>query len=735
MENKTKIELHCHTTMSAEKGLIRPADLVRYAYESGYKAVAITDCGNVQAFPEAYRTWKKLWDEYRKKNSIEDDEPVGDEFLKVIYGMEGYLTDEVSALEEGYPEDREYYPILIYAKDEKGIRNLYKIVTASHLQYYDELLLIPRTVLDEYREGLLVGSVCDGGEVYTAVHSGSCTRTDEEYRRDIKRKISYYDFVEVSPFSSGPDERYMYHCYKNGALLVAASDAYYMDEEDKTVWEILTSKNDKQYSDRPRHIMKYEKNPFRCWHAGMPEVLKIIPDAVFYNQSIITDQIGYLSPLRKGRYLPKYPDADEKLAKICREKATELYGKQLPEEVKDRLGRELQGICKKGYAGIFMIWHLLARESEDKGYLVVARGAAASSFVAFLCGITEINPLSQKAGGNNVPFETFFGLDFEKEPDIEMNFAGEIQEYIQNHVSKLPGIGETCYAGTIGTLQEERAKRLIEVYCDKNEMPLPGESDVNHYVKMLAEVKTRDGQHPGGIVVCPDEEIVSFTPLQHPENSNRVITQFEYHSIDHNLLKLIILSVRSLDLLHELQEMTGIPAKEIPMDDDKVLSLLCDPELKELPGIIEFGSEAIRRMIGELRPKSFSDLIKISALAHGTEVWWGNQRELVTQNRIGLQDCISARDDIYLLLLDKGMDRIDAYMIMDSVRRGKGLNDRQRKQMVEVGVPEWYISVCEKIKYLFPKAHCASYTLLAWRLAYYKVYYPDLFEEAMAACS
>lgn len=603
------VELHCHTKMSAGKGLMAPDELVRYAYDKGYNAIAITDCGNVQAFPEAYRTWLSMWNEYEdgcRQIGIEADK---NDFLKVIYGMEGNLLSE----------DGKVYPVLLYAKNDAGIKNLYKIVTASNLEYYDKVPLIPRKYLDEHRDGLIVSE---------------------------------------------------------------------------------------------------------------------LPDELFDNSSLIVDQVEYVSPLREGRFIPEYPNADEELTNICTARVNELFGDNPDFEVRKRLERELNAIKQNGYAGIYMMWRQLVRKSLDEGYPTGIRGAVGSSFVAYLCGITDINPLSKENGGHQIPVEVFQGLNLDKEPYICINFGSNIRDIIQEYVGELPGVGETCHAGTITTVFEKTARRKIEGFYEENGLPMPQEQVMNRLIDRLVGAKTGNSVHPGGIIVCPEgEELVSFTPLTHPYPGKCITTEFDYHDIDNNLLKLDILGHVKYDVLHVLQEKTGVNVQDIPLDDEKVIRLLCDVERKEIQDFPEFGSEYTRTVIKVAKPETFDDLVKISSLSHGTSVWDDNQKELVENGHIVLSDCISSRDDIMLYLMNMTMPKDEAYRIMESVRKGKGLTEEQKQMMKETSVPEWYIRVCEKIRYLFPKSHAVSYTMMAVRLAYYMVYYPDEYNEALSEVS
>lgn len=555
-------------------------ELVKYAYDHGYKSIVITDRGSVQAFPESYREWSRLWKQYQKECRDTGKEAVLKDFLKIIYGYEGKLLTE-----EG-----KVFPVLIYVKNETGLRNLYKIVTASYLEYCDnKTAMIPRALLEQYRDGLLISKVNETIE---------------------------------------------------------------------------------------------------------------IPDFIFDDCSNLDDQIEYVRPLRDGKYWPVYPDADKELREICERRVKELFGDEPDSEVRERMEQELNAVCQNGYAGIYMLWRLIVKKSMDEGYPTGIRGAVGSSLVAYLCGITEINPLSYESGGYNIPPEVFMGLKLDKEPDIDINFSPLIQETVQNYIKDLPGVGETCYGGTIST---KNGKRV-------------------------------NGIHPGGIIVCPEgEELVTFTPLSHPDLGEKITTHFSYHDIRNNLLKLDILGHDKYELLHFLQENSGMRIEEIPLDDKRTLDMICDSSISVIRDLPEFGSELVRRMIAETKADSFADLIKINAMSHGTEVWYGNQEEAVRTGEIKLTDCIASRDDIMLYLIDRNIDKNTAYQIMEYVRKGRGLNSEHTKIMKEAGIPDWYIKACMKIKYLFPKAHAVSYTMMAVRLAYYMLYYPELYSEGLSA--
>ena len=435
------IELHCHTKMTKGKGLIAPDELVRYALDKGYKAIAVTDCENVQAFPIVYRTWMRLWESYQDEKNRKGEIACQKDFLKVIYGVEGNFKTEEGKI----------FKVLIYAKNGDGIHNLYRIITASNLDYYDENPLIPASILKKYSDGLLVGAPFLEGEISAAVTEG----TDDEIIQKIADK---YDFIEIIPM---PEEKNLARKLYDLAgrinrPVVAASNAYQIVKEDKTASDILSAMRSEEFNRFNRCLKS---------HTEMEELLREMGFSgdevanVMGNLGKIEEQIGYVSPLQEGKHLPEYPNADEELTNICRKRVRELFGDAPDFEVRKRLERELTSIRENGYAGIYMMWHQLVKKSMEAGYPTGIRGAVGSSFVAYLCDITEINPLSKENGGYNIPVEVFMGLNLSKEPDIDINFGSSIKGVIQKYVNELPGVGEICYGGTISTMAYKTAAK------------------------------------------------------------------------------------------------------------------------------------------------------------------------------------------------------------------------------------------------------------------------------------
>ena len=503
-------------------------------------------------------------------------------------------------------------------------------------------------------------------------------------------------------------------------------------------------------------------------------------EVVITNTRRIADQCEYISPVRPDKCPPVIENSDETLRKICYDRAHELYGETLPEIVVERLERELNSIISNGFAVMYIIAQKLVWKSNEDGYLVGSRGSVGSSLAATMSGITEVNPLSPhyycpechysdfhseevkkfsgmsgcdmpdkycpecgallKKDGHDIPFETFLGFKGDKEPDIDLNFSGEYQSHAHDYTEVIFGKGQTFRAGTIGTLADKIAYGYVKRYYEERE-DRKRNCEINRLVQGCVGIRRTTGQHPGGIVVLPvGEEIYSFTPVQHPANdmtTTTITTHFDYHSIDHNLLKLDILGHDDPTMIRMLQDLTGLdPVKDIPLDSKEVMSLfqntsalgLMPEDIGGCPlgalGVPEFGTDFAMQMLIDAKPKYFSDLVRIAGLAHGTDVWLGNAKDLILSGQATIQTAICCRDDIMVYLIQKGMEEGLSFTIMESVRKGKGLKPDWEAAMLEHEVPQWYIDSCKKIKYMFPKAHAAAYVMMAWRIAYCKVFYP-----------
>ncbi len=681
-----------------------------------------------------------------------------------------------------------YHAILLAAND-IGRINLYRLVSLSHLTYFHGRPRIPKSELAKNREGLLLGSACEAGEVYRAISGG---RPEEE----ITRLVQFYDYLEIQPLGNNA---FMIESDKESVssweelmeinrricrlgeefhkLVVATCDVHFLDPEDEVYRRIIMA--GKGFKDADNQAPLY----FRTTEEMLKEFEYLgsakAEEVVITNTNKIADMCEKISPVRPDKCPPVIENSDQMLRDICYRKAYGMYGKELPHIVKERLDRELNSIISNGYAVMYIIAQKLVWKSNEDGYLVGSRGSVGSSFAATMSGITEVNPLqahyrcenckysdfdspevksfSGRSGcdmpdkicpvcgkplvkdGFDIPFETFLGFKGNKEPDIDLNFSGEYQSKAHAYCEVIFGYGQTYRAGTIGTLADKTAYGYIKNYYEERGIR-KRDCEINRIVQGCVGVRRTTGQHPGGIVVLPvGEDINTFTPVQHPANdmtTATVTTHFDYHSIDHNLLKLDILGHDDPTMIRMLQDLTGIDPQSIPLDEETVMSLFMNTsalgvtpeEIGGIPlgclGIPEFGTEFAMQMVLDAKPKEFSDLIRISGLSHGTDVWLGNAQYYIQQGLATISTAICTRDDIMIYLIQQGLESEKAFTIMESVRKGKGLKTEWEEDMKAHQVPDWYIESCKKIKYMFPKAHAAAYVMMAWRIAYCKVFYP-----------
>ena len=980
---RKRVELHCHTKMSDMDGVSEAKDLVKRAYKWGHPAIAITDHGVVQAFPDANHVWEDLWkEEKNKRREAGNPNPDKQDFFKIIYGMEAYLVDDLQEIvtgesgqdfsadfvvfdiettgfspvnnriieigavkvsggeivdrystfvnpdvpipfeiqkltgindnmvidspmiEEILPQFLEFcgdavlvahnanfdmsfikenalrqgikrkftyvdtvgiarvllphqakhtldavaktlgvslenhhravddaeataeifvkfipmlkeagadtlakvnamgdsspeivkrlpsYHAIILAANNIGRENLYTLVSESHLTYYSKRPRVPKSLLMKHREGLILGSACEAGELYRAILDG-------KPESEIARLVNFYDYLEIQPLGNN---RFMIDSPKITAInsiedvkninrrivelgeefgkpVVATCDVHFMEPEDEVYRRIIMA--GKGFTDADDQAPLY----FRTTEEMLEEFSYLGSDkaeeVVITNTNKIADRIDVMSPVRPDKCAPVIPDSDKTLKNICYSKAHELYGDELPPIVQERLEKELSSIINNGFAVMYIIAQKLVWKSVEDGYLVGSRGSVGSSLVAFMAGITEVNSLSAhyrcpncryydfdspevkaysgNAGcdmpdkdcpvcgkplvkdGFDIPFETFLGFKGDKEPDIDLNFSGEYQSKAHKYTEVIFGAGQTYRAGTIGTLADKTAFGYVKNYYEERGRR-KRTCEINRIVLGCTGIRRSTGQHPGGIIVLPvGENINSFTPVQHPANdmtTDIVTTHFDYHSIDHNLLKLDILGHDDPTMIRMLQDLTGIDPTTIPLDDPQVMSLfqntsalgITPDQIDGCPvgslGVPEFGTDFVIQMLLDTKPQSLSDLIRISGLGHGTDVWLGNAQTLIAEGKANISGCICCRDDIMIYLINKGVDSALSFTIMESVRKGKGLKPEWEKAMMEKGVPDWYISSCKKIKYMFPKAHAAAYVMMAWRIAYCKINYP-----------
>ena len=714
-------------------------------------------------------------------------------FLKMLKERDISTLDELNKLseldEEGIKKLPTYH-IIILAKNDVGRVNLYRLVSWAHINYFHRVPRIPKSVLAKYREGLIIGSACEAGELFQAVVRGV---PDSE----LGRIVNFYDYLEIQPIgnnafmirnedSSVQNEEDLRDLNRRIVQLgeqfqkpvCATCDVHFLDPEDEVYRRIIMA--GKGFKDCDEQAPLY----LRTTEEMLEEFAYLGPDkaqeVVVTNTRFIADQCELISPVRPDKCPPVIENSDETLRNICYNRAHELYGEDLPEIVVERLERELNSIISNGFAVMYIIAQKLVWKSNEDGYLVGSRGSVGSSMVATMSGITEVNPLSPhyycpkchysdfdseevkkysgmsgcdmpdkecpvcgtmlKKDGHDIPFETFLGFKGDKEPDIDLNFSGAYQSHADDYTEVIFGKGQTFRAGTIGTLADKTAYGYVKNYYEERG-DRKRNCEINRIVQGCVGVRRTTGQHPGGIVVLPvGEEIYSFTPVQRPANdmtTTTVTTHFDYHSIDHNLLKLDILGHDDPTMIRMLQDLTGLdPVKDIPLDCKEVMSLFQSTEALGITpddiggcplgalGVPEFGTDFAMQMLLDAKPKYFSDLVRIAGLAHGTDVWLGNAKDLILSGQATIQTAICCRDDIMVYLIQKGMEEGLSFTIMESVRKGKGLKPEWIEAMLAHDVPQWYIDSCLKIKYMFPKAHAAAYVMMAWRIAYCKVFYP-----------
>ena len=678
---------------------------------------------------------------------------------------------------------------IILAQNEVGRINLYRLVSESHLTYYAKRPRIPKSLYLKYKEGLCIGSACEAGELYQAILNG---RPQEE----IARLVNFYDYLEIQPLGNNmfmlesdkaPVETIEELQEINRKIcrlgeefhkpVVATCDVHFLDPQDEVYRRIIMAgKGFKDSDDQaPLYLRTTEEMLAEFEYLGSEKAREV----VITNPNKIAAMCERIEPVRPDKCPPVIENSDQMLRNICYNKAHEMYGEELPPIVQERLERELNSIISNGYAVMYIIAQKLVWKSNEDGYLVGSRGSVGSSFAATMSGITEVNPLrphyyckkchysdfdskevlayAGRSGcdmpdkncpvcgepltkdGFDIPFETFLGFKGNKEPDIDLNFSGDYQGKAHRYTEVIFGEGQTFRAGTIGTLADKTAFGYAKNYYEERGIAKRN-CEIDRIVQGCVGIRRTTGQHPGGIIVLPvGEEIYSFTPVQHPANdmeTDIITTHFDYHSIDHNLLKLDILGHDDPTMIRMLEDLTGIDAQQIPLDEPTVMSLFLntsalgvEPEdLGGCPlgslGIPEFGTDFVIQMLIDTKPQSFSDLIRISGLSHGTDVWLGNAQTLIEEGKATISTAICTRDDIMIYLIGMGLESELSFTIMESVRKGKGLKDEWIEEMKAHDVPDWYIWSCQKIKYMFPKAHAAAYVMMAWRIAYCKVYYP-----------
>ena len=750
--------------------------LKNYKLDTVVEAMGCTLANHHRAVDDAGATadvFVRFLERFKKKNIRDLDE------------LNTYSAMSVDAIKK-----LKTYHIILLAKNEIGRINLYHLVSLSHLDYYARRPRIPKSVLAKYREGLIIGSACEAGELFRAV-------VDERPEEEIARIVEFYDYLEIQPTGNNEfmirdpkmtkvstvadlqdlNRKIVELGEKFNKPVCATCDVHFLNPEDEVYRRIIMS--NKGFGDAdlqpPLYLRTTEEMLEEFQYLGAEKAEEV----VVTNTNRIADMIDRISPVRPDKCPPVIENSAGILRDICYNRAHELYGENLPDIVTERLERELNSIIGNGFAVMYIIAQKLVWKSVADGYLVGSRGSVGSSFVAYMAGITEVNSLqahylcpkchyvdfdsdyvksfSGRSGcdmedrvcpvcgeplmkeGHDIPFETFLGFKGNKEPDIDLNFSGDYQSKAHAYTEVIFGKGKTFRAGTVGTLADKTAYGYAMHYYEEHEQHKRS-CELDRISSGCVGVRRTTGQHPGGIIVVPHgEEIYSFTPVQHPANDQTtkiITTHFDYHSIDHNLLKLDILGHDDPTMIRMLEDITGVDATKIRLDDPEVLSLFHGLEALHIKpediggtdlgslGIPEFGTEFVMQMLRDTKPKAFSDLVRISGLSHGTDVWLGNAQTLIQEGKAQISTAICTRDDIMIYLIDKGVESEQSFKIMESVRKGKGLTPDYEKVMKEHDVPDWYLWSCKKIKYMFPKAHAVAYVMMGIRIAWFKIHEP-----------
>ena len=723
--------------------------------------------------------------------AVDDAEATANIFIKFLgmlkkQGVEK-LSDVNTVLGKVDYTKLKTHHITLIAKNQTGIKNLYKIVSDAHVNHFYRAPRILQSVLDEYREGIIVGSACEAGVVYDAVKK---RLPDEE----MEKIIAPYDYIEIMPIDNNrfmidngdvedEDElkeinrRIVETAKKFGKIPVATGDVHFLDKHDAVLRRVLKFSQGFKLDDEETYLHFRTTDEMLEEFSYLGEELAY--EVVVENTNLIADMVEDVKPIPDETYPPVIEGSDVELREMCFKKAVDIYGDPLPEIVEKRLNRELNSIIGNGYAVMYIIAQKLVAKSLSDGYLVGSRGSVGSSFAATMSDITEVNPLPAhyvcpnkeckysyfyaigewgsgidlpdkicpKCGekliknGHDIPFEVFLGFEGDKEPDIDLNFSGSYQPVIHKYTEELFGEGHVYRAGTIGTVAEKTAFGYAKKYVEENDIEVPS-AEVLRLAEGCTGVKRTSGQHPGGVMVIPDyKDVYDFTPIQYPANDVNcgvITTHFDYHSISGRILKLDILGHDGPTIIRMLEDITGITITDIPLADPATMSLFTSTEAlgvtpEEIDceigclAIPEFGTKFVRQMLLDTKPTTFAELVRISGLSHGTDVWVNNAQDLVRENIVGLKEVISTRDDIMNYLIFKGLQPKMSFTIMESVRKGRGLKPEHEAAMIENNVPDWYINSCKKIKYMFPKAHAVAYVMTSFRLAYCKVHYPEAF--------
>lgn len=757
----TRVELHLHTKMSALDGAAEIDEVIKLAAKWNHPAIAITDHGVVQAFPDAYAAAKKAG-------------------IKLIFGVEGYLID--SPDQKSRP-----YHIVLLAENPKGLVNLYKLISLSHLEYFYRNPRIPREVLDAHREGIIVGSACEAGELYQAILQG-------EPEDAVEKIARYYDYLEIQPLANNLflvddgkvnsaedlkniNRRIVELGERLNKPVIATGDVHFLKPDDEIFRQIIMAGHGFDVEQAtPLYLRTTDEMLEEFSYLGEEKAYEVVVE----RPRELADRVEEMAPVPDGFHPPHLEGAEETIKRMALEQAEALYGPNLPPLIEERLEKELSSIIDNGFASLYLIAQKLVQRSLDDGYLVGSRGSVGSSLVATLCGITEVNPLPPhyicprchhfevfedgsvgtgvdlphkdcphcqsplNRDGFDIPFETFLGFHGDKVPDIDLNFSGEYQPQAHKFAEELFGADKIFRAGTIAKLADRTAYGYVRNFLDSKGVQARS-AEINRLVRGCAGVRRTTGQHPGGLMVVPEgREIFEFTPIQYPANdrdSGVTTTHFDYEAIHDNLVKLDILGHDDPTMLRMLEDLTGVDVRKVPIDDPETLKLFSGLESlgiseRDASGKVgtlavpEFGTRFVRQMLVETRPTTVGELVRISGLSHGTNVWTGNAQELIAKGTCTLKDVIATRDDILTYLIRKGLEPGDAFRISEKVRRGRGVSEEDAALMRQHSVPQWYIESCQMISYLFPKAHAAAYVMMALRIAYFKVHHPLQFYAA-----